>query len=85
VEQLRSAYRETVMGVAHYDDVYDEVLDTHVAAELSTEMATVFQPDGTAFTDVYKTRLTAATGEAIDQRKTFCETLVAKRTSLTTS
>jgi len=84
VEQLRRAYRETVMDVAHYDDVYGEVLDTHVAAELSAEVATGFHSDSTPFTDVYKTRLLAAASEAIDQRKTFCETLEAERTSLTT-
>lgn len=82
VEQLRGAYRETVMSVAHYDDVFGESLDTNVAAELSAEVATGFQRGGTRFTTMYKSRLTAAVDRAIAEREAFCETLATERDSL---
>jgi hypothetical protein len=38
-ERVRSAYRETVMDVDHYDDFYGETLIEHVTAELTDEIA----------------------------------------------
>jgi hypothetical protein len=85
VERLRSAYRETVMDVSHYEDTYGESLETHVAAEFSAGVATGFQPEGPLFTDVYKTHLTGAISQAIAQRKAFCERIETEQDSLVSS
>lgn len=84
VDQLRSTFRETVMGVSHYDDVYGEPLAVHVTVELSPEIATGFQRDGTPFTDAYKTQLNAAVGRAVEQREAFSECLETERDSIAT-
>lgn len=85
VERLRSAYRETVMAVPHYEDTYGESLETHLAAEFSPELATGFQPEGALFTDMYKTHLTGAISQAIIQREEFCEGLETEQDSLRNS
>lgn len=72
------------MGVSHYEEFYGESLDEHVAADLSAEVATGLQRNGTAFTDVYKRRLRAAVEQAIEQREAFCECLATERDSLAT-
>ena len=41
-DQLREAYRETVMDVPHFEDVYGESLETNVAAELPPDVAVLF-------------------------------------------
>ncbi len=43
---VREAYRETVMGVPHFDDEYGEDLVTNAAAELSPEVAAALAGDG---------------------------------------
>ncbi len=83
VRRLRSAYRETVMAVEHYDDVYGEPLVAHAAAELSAEVATALQREGTPFTETCKSRLLAAVGRAIAQREEFCGQLAEERASIT--
>lgn len=86
VERVRSAFRETVMSVDHYDDVYGEPLDEHFAAELSSELAAGLQQDAhSQFTDLYKRTLVAAVRSAIDRRETFCDSLESERTSLEAS
>lgn len=85
VERLRRAYRETVMGVPHYEDTYGESLETHITAELSPELATGFRPEGSLFTDIYKRHLTDAISRAITQRREFCERIETEQNSLMNS
>jgi len=80
-DQLRNAYRETVMSVSHYDDVYGESLDTNFTAELSITLPGQ-QRDSPLFTEVYKTELTAAVSRVLAQRETFCDSLQREQNSL---
>lgn len=85
-QRLRSAFRETVMSVEHYDDLYGETLEEHFAAELSPELLAGLQEGaGSQFTDLYKRTLLGAVETAVDQRETFCEILDNERASLETS
>jgi len=52
VERVRTAFRATVMMVDHYDDVYDESLNEHVSAELSPDVAALFETISTAREEV---------------------------------
>jgi len=82
-ERVRSAFRETVMSVDHYDEVYGESLDEHFAAELSPDLLAGLQQDaGSQFTDLYKRTLLGAVGTAIEQRETFCDILDNESASL---
>lgn len=82
-ERVRSAYRETVMNVDHYDEVYGESLFEHVATELSDEIAAGLRRDvHLQFTPIFKRTLVTAVGGAIDQRETLCAILDSERDSL---
>jgi len=86
VERVRNAFRETVMSVDHYDEVYGETLAEHFAAELSAELLAGLRPAGQSqFTDLYKRTLLAGIDSAIEQRETFCDLLDNERASLETS
>jgi hypothetical protein len=85
-KHVHRAYQETVMSVAHYDDVYAEPFVEHFAAELSPELAAPLQHEETApFNAVYKSRLTAAIERAIDDRREFCAILKNEQESLEAS
>jgi hypothetical protein len=82
-ERIRSAFRETVMDVDHYDDVYGESLVEYAAAELSPDIAAGLRRDvHLQFTHLYKRTLLAAVETAIEQRETVCTTLASERKSL---
>lgn len=86
VEPVRSAFRATVMNVDHYDDLYGESLNEHVAAELSPEIATLFQTKKTtAFTEPAKTALIGAVNSAITQRDVLLDRLEREQDSLENS
>jgi len=85
-ERVRSAFGATVMNVDHYDKLYGESLDEHVAAELSPEIATLFQPEQTtAFTGPAKTVLIAAVDRAVSQRDVVLDTIEREQDSLENS
>jgi len=86
VERLRSAFRETVMSVDHYEERYGEPLVAHVVGELSADVATGFRRESAApFTQFYKTALSNAVDTAIGGRALLCDHLDAERASLETS
>jgi hypothetical protein len=86
VERLRSTFRETVMSVDHYDEFYGESLDEHAAAELSPEIATLFQPEQTTtLTEPTKTVLIGAVDRAVSQRDVVLDTLEGEQNSLENS
>jgi hypothetical protein len=80
--QLREAYRETVMNVPHYDDVYGESLETNVAAELPPDVAVLFQDPADQITPDQKTRIRAAATNARASRETLAANLAAEQESL---
>jgi len=85
-ERLRSALRKTIMSVDHCDELYDEPLVEHAAAELSPDMTVVFRRDtAPRFTEVLKRALTAAVSDAIDQRELLRDHLRTERDSLKAS
>jgi hypothetical protein len=82
-ERVRSVFRETVMDVDHYDEVYGESLIEHARAELSEEIAAGLRRDAhLQFTHLYKQTLVATVETAIEQRETVCTTLASERKSL---
>jgi hypothetical protein len=86
VERVRSAFRATVMSVDHYDELYGESLDEHVAAELSPEVATLVQSEKTtAFTEPAKTILIGAVDRAESQRDLILDTVETEQNSLENS
>jgi hypothetical protein len=84
-DQLREAYRETVMDVPHFEDVYGESLETNVAAELPPDVAVLFQDPADQITPDQKTRIRAAATNARASRETLAANLVAEQESLATA
>jgi hypothetical protein len=85
-ERVRSAFRETVMDVDHYDEIYGESLIEHAKAELSADIAAGLRRDAQLqFTHLYKRTLQAAVEAAIEQRETVCTILTNERDSLSRS
>jgi bacterioferritin (cytochrome b1) len=81
-DQLRQAYRETVMDVPHFEDVYGESLETNVAAELPPDVAVLFQDPADQITPDQKTRIRAAATNARASRETLAANLAAEQESL---
>ena len=84
-DQPREAYRETVMNVPHYEDVYGESLETNVAAELPPEVAVLFQESADQITPDQKNRIRAAAMNARASRETLTANLVDEQESLATA
>jgi hypothetical protein len=84
-KQLRQAYRETVMDVPHYEDVYGESLETNVAAELLPDVAVLFQDPADQITPDQKTRIRAAATNARASRETLAANLADEQESLATA
>jgi len=84
-DQLREAYRETVMDVPHFEDVYGESLETNVAAELPPDVAVLFQDPADQITPDQKTRIRAAATNARASRETLAANLADEQESLTTA
>ena len=84
-DQLREAYRETVMDVPHFEDVYGESLETNVAAELPPDVAVLFQNPADQITPDQKTRIRAAATNARASRKTLAANLADEQESLATA
>jgi hypothetical protein len=71
-ERIRTVFRETVMSVDHYDEIYGETLEDHATAELSGDIAAILQPEvATPFTEWHKATLISAVGSAIVRRRRF--------------
>jgi hypothetical protein len=84
-DQLREAYRETVMDVPHFEDVYGESLETNVAAELPPDVAVLFQDPADQITPDQKTRIRAATTNARASREALAANLAHEQESLATA
>lgn len=83
VDRVRTAYRETVLSMPHYDDAYDEPLVEHLANEFGAEVADGIRPDSSvSFTVPYKNTLEAKATRAVRRREDFLETLDGEARSL---
>jgi hypothetical protein len=80
-ERVRSAYRETVMSVAHYDQEYDETLRHNLVGEFGADIASGLC-DSAPFTEHFKETLQATAGQAYENRAAFLDTLSDEATSL---
>jgi hypothetical protein len=58
LEQVRTAYRETVMSVPHYDEDYDQSLDDDIAEEFSPELANALTAADSLTPPIQETLLT---------------------------
>lgn len=85
VKKLRTAFRETVMNVDHYEETYGESLDEHLAAELPPDVTTILRREQCALdTETTKTVLRSAVRRAIARRETYLDALDECRTAIAT-
>ena len=81
--KLRSAYRDTVMAVPHYDDVYGETIAENLSAEFGPELAELLQPNsGISLTDHNKNALIVAAEKSVQERTEFSDSLETEVDSL---
>lgn len=88
LREVRTAYRQTVMAVSHYDREYGESLAEHAAAELGEPVAAQLV-SGAAPATVVKRAVVGAAREARDSRKELvavlgreCDSLQGVKTDL---
>jgi hypothetical protein len=75
-EHVRAAFRETVMSVDHYDEVYGETLEEHAATELSEGVGAILQPEvATPFTEWHKAMLISSVDSVVVGRRRFRDLL----------
>ena len=79
-DEVESRYRETVMAVDHYDDVYDDSFEASINAEFGTD---VLISTASSISPVIKQRLLDAAQRSIDTRRLFLETLEDENATLT--
>lgn len=80
---VRSAYRETIMAVDHYDAAYGDSLPESLAAEFGPELAVAIGDGaGGTFTPQLRGALLEAAAESLDDRATFVEALDGELASL---
>ena len=79
--RVEEAYRQTVMGVDHFDADYGEPLAENLAAEFGDSVALAVV-DGGRFTQQLKAALIQGSREATRQRESFLSTLETEAESL---
>lgn len=79
---VEPCYRETVMSVDHYDEVYDDPFEASITAEFGADVLLLIS-NATSFSPVIKQRLLAAAQRCIDSRRLFLETLENESATLT--
>jgi len=83
MQRVRVAYRETVMSVPHYEDVYGEPLVENVAAEFGSDLAAGIGPtESQTLTQPYKRTLRTGAAHAAQDRQAFVEVLDREAQSL---
>lgn len=80
-DRIESCYRETVMAVNHYDDVYGDSFEESVSIEFGTEIARQIS-EATSFSPIFQQHLLDATQRCITNRRIYVETLQDERTAL---
>ncbi len=79
--QVRTAYRETVMSVPHFESEYGDTLKQNVVAEFGADLGRQVV-EGDRLTDALHEALLTAAESAIDERDTYERTLRKERESL---
>lgn len=83
LRSVRSAYRETVMDVPHFEAEYDDTLEANVAVEFGADLAAQLA-GGARLTPQVHEAVLAASERARDERETMLPVLERERDSLTT-
>lgn len=83
LQKIRRAYRDTVMGVPHYDREYDDTLRESLKMEFGEEVSD-YVVDGQTLTPPVYEYLVAATKQVRNQRDEFLDQLHRERKSLST-
>ncbi|QSG04717.1 DUF7260 family protein [Halapricum desulfuricans] len=81
LEAVRSAYRDTVMAVPHYDEEYDESLRENLAAEFGAQLAARVV-DGNALTRQVRDGLLDACRQSREERKRVLQHVERERDRL---
>ena len=81
-DEIESCYRETLMAVDHYDDVYDDSFEASISAEFGADVLILIS-NASSFSSVIKQRLLDAAQRCIDGRRLFIETLDEEYATLT--
>jgi len=84
LEEVRDIYRETVMAVDHYADIYDDTLEESLAQEFGPEVATtVITSD--QLTPQLRDRLVACSQQARESRHSLLQGLNSGNSTLETA
>ena len=81
LKRVRTAYRETVMSVAHFESEYGDTLGENIAAEFGADLASQVS-DGQILIRTVHEALMAATESAIEERRQYGRNLEEERESL---
>lgn len=81
LERVRDAYRSTVMGVAHYEEEYDDTLAESMAAEFCEEVATAVR-NGPRFSAQLKGALLQGSKQSRAERSALMRALDRERDAL---
>lgn len=81
LERVRDAYRSTVMGVAHYEEEYDDTLAESMAVEFCEEVATVVR-NGPRFSAQLKGALLQGSKQSRAERSALIGVLDRERDAL---
>jgi hypothetical protein len=83
LEQVRTAYLETVMSVPHFESEYDDTLRENATVEFGADLASQLA-DGRRLTRTLRKALLAATESATEEREMYEQNLRQERESLHT-
>ncbi|ELY45065.1 DUF7260 family protein [Natronorubrum sulfidifaciens] len=81
LESISNAYRETVVAVPHYDEVYAEPCHEHMAGELGAALAAAIEQESQFHASV-KQSVLMATEHAVDARTQLIDAIEDERTEL---
>lgn len=82
MDQVCTAYRETVMAVPHYDEMYGEPLLEHLAREFGPELATRVNQTGRSYSNSFKAVFQGKLEHAIHSREQLLTTLTEETQSI---
>ncbi|WP_438267641.1 DUF7260 family protein [Halorussus aquaticus] len=81
-DEIEPHYRETVMAVDHYENVYDDSLEASISTEFGADVLLLISK-ASSFSPVIKQRLLGAAQRCTDNRRLFLETLENEFSTLT--
>lgn len=81
IDEVKGAYRDTVMSVPHYEEDYNEPLEENMAVEFGRDI-TVTVANETKLTPVLQSLLVSKANKAAQDRQSFMRALARERTSI---